>query len=174
MGIVMLLNQLYMRFDDIILKYDVYKVATIGDAYIVVSGLLERNGDRHAGEIASMALEIIDFIKDFEIPHLPGSFLKIRVGLHSGSCDAGITGIKMPRYLLFGETVNTGARIETAGEPVRVHMGDTTTKLLEGDVRFVVEPRADKIDIPGHGLVQTSWLIRNIENTTDNCISASG
>ena len=174
MGIVMLLNQLYMLFDDIILKYDVYKVATIGDAYIVVSGLPERNGDRHAGEIASMALEMIDSIKDFEIPHVPGSFLKMRVGLHTGPCVAAITGIKMPRYLLFGETVNTGARIEAAGEPMRVHMSDTTTQLLERDGRFVVEPRALKVDIPGHGLVQTSWLIGNVENTSRDSISVSG
>ena len=174
MGIVMLLNRLYNQFDNLILKYDVYKVATIGDAYIVVSGLPQRNDDRHAGEIASMALEMIDSIKDFEIPHLPGSFLKMRIGLHTGPCVAAITGTKMPRYLLFGETVNTGARIEAAGEPMRVHMSDTTTQLLEGDGRFVVEPRAEEIDIPGHGLVQTSWLMGFIENAADISISASG
>ena len=174
MGIVILLNQLYILFDNILLKYDVYKVATIGDAYIVVSGLPERNGDRHAGEVASMALEMMDSIKDFEIPHLPGSNLKMRVGLHSGSCVAAITGLKMPRYLLFGETVNTGARIEAAGEPMRVHMSDTTTLLLEDDDRFVVEPRAEKVDIPGYGVMQTSWLIRNIDNAAANCISMSG
>ena len=171
MGIVTLLNQLYMQFDDIILKYDVYKVATIGDAYIVVSGLPERNGDRHAGEIASMALEMIDSIEDFEIPHVPGSFLKMRVGLHTGPCVAAITGLKMPRYLLFGETVNTGARIEAAGEPMRVHMSDTTTLLLQGDDRYVVEPRAEKVDIPGYGVIQTSWLIRDIDNVAVDSIS---
>ena len=165
MGIVMLLNQLYMLFDDILLKYDVYKVATIGDAYIVVSGLPERNGDRHAGEIASMALQMIDSIKDFEIPHLPGSFLKMRVGLHTGPCVAAITGLKMPRYLLFGETVNTGAQIEASGAPMRIHMSDTTTQLLEGDGRFVVEFRVDKVDIPGYGLIKSSWLIRNVDNS---------
>ena len=174
MGIVMLLNQLYMLFDNIIVKYDVYKVATIGDAYIVVSGLPERNGDRHAGEIASMALEMIDSIKDFEIPHMPGSFLKMRVGLHTGPCVAAITGLKMPRFLLFGETVNTGARIEAAGEPMRVHMSDTTTQLLEHDGRFVVDPRALKVDIPGHGLIQTSWLIGNVGNTSSDFFSVSG
>ena len=174
MGIVMLLNQLYILFDDIIVKYDVYKVATIGDAYIVVSGLPERNGDRHAGEIASMSLEIMNSMKDFEIPHLPGSFLKMRIGLHTGPCVAAITGLKMPRYLLFGETVNTGARVEAAGEPMRVHMSDTTTLLLEGDCRFVVEPREEKVDIPGHGLVQTSWLIKKIGHAAIDSTSISG
>ena len=174
MGIVLLLNQLYMLFDDIILKYDVYKVVTIGDAYIVVSGLPERNGDRHAGEIASMSLDMMDSIKDFEIPHLPGSFLKMRVGLHTGPCVAAITGLKMPRYLLFGETVNTGARIEAAGEPMRVHVSDTTTQLLEGDGRFVLEPCAQKVDIPGYGIIQTSWSMRNIDRETIDFVSVSG
>ena len=57
MEIISLLNRLYMFFDNVIVKYDVYKVATIGDAYIVVSGVPVKNGNRHAGEIASMALE---------------------------------------------------------------------------------------------------------------------
>ena len=162
LGIVTLLNQLYMEFDNSILKYDVYKITTIGDAYIVVSGLPERNGDRHAGEIASMALEVIDSIKDFEIPHMPGSFLKMRVGLHTGPCVAAITWLKMPRYLLFGETVNTGARIEALGEPMRVHVSDTSTLLLQGDDRFVVKMRAKKVDIPGYGVIQSSWLIKII------------
>ena len=168
MGIVMLLNNLYVQFDDILLKYDVYKVATIGDAYIVVSGLPERNGDRHVGEIASMALEMIDSIKDFEIPHMPGSFLKMRVGLHTGPCVAAVTGLKMPRYLLFGETVNTGARIEAAGESMRIHTSDTTSKLLEADGRFIVEPRPEKVDVPGYGLVQTSWLKSSTDVATRN------
>ena len=174
MSIVMLLNQLYLLFDDIILKYDVYKVATIEDAYIVVSDLPERNGNCHAGEITSMALQIIDSIKDFEIPHMPGSFLKLRVGLHTGPCVAAITGLQMPRYLLFGETVNTVARIEAAGEPMRVHVSDTTDLLLQDDHRFVVEPRAEKVNIPGYGVIQTSWLIRNMDNVGVDSISVSG
>ena len=162
MGIVSLLNRLYMLFDNVIDKYDVYKVATIGDAYIVVSGLPERNGDRHAGEIALLSLELIEAIEGFEIPHIPRTFLNMRVGLHSGPCVAAITGLKMPRYLLFGDTVNIGARIEALGEAMKVHVSDTTIKLLVGDRRFIVQLREDKMEIPGHGTMQTAWLIRNI------------
>ena len=162
MGIVSLLNRLYMLFDSAIDKYDAYKVATIGDAYIVVSGLPEKNGDRHAGEIALLSLELIDSIKGFEIPHIPGTFLNMRVGLHTGACVAAITGLKMPRYLLFGDTVNIGARIEALGEAMKVHVSDTTIKLLVGDRRFIVQLREDKMEIPGHGTMQTAWLIRNI------------
>ena len=161
MGIVTLLNRLYMLFDSAIDKYDAYKVATIGDAYIVVSGLPKRNGNRHAGEIALLSLELVDSIHNFEIPHIPGTFLNMRVGLHSGPCVAAITGLKMPRYLLFGDTVNIGARIEALGEAMRVHVSDTTTKLIAGDGRFIMQLREDKMEVPGHGTMQTAWLMRN-------------
>ena len=92
MGVVTLLNRLYMIFDDTMMKYDVYKIATIGDAYIVLFGLHERNEGLHACEITSMALEMIDSIKGFELPHMPRSFLNMRVGLHIGSCVAAVLG----------------------------------------------------------------------------------
>ena len=158
MEIVSLLNRLYMFFDNVIVKYDVYKVATIGDAYIVVSGVPVKNGNRHAREIASMALELIAGIEGFEIDHIPGSYLKMRVGLHSGPCVAAITGTKMPRYLLFGETVNTGTKIEALGESMKIHVSDTTSKLLEEENHFILVPRSEKVDVSGYGTIQTSWL----------------
>ena len=161
MGIVSLLNRLYMLFDNVIDKYDAYKVATIDDAYIVVSGLPKRNGNRHAGEIALLSLELVDSINNFEIPHIPGTFLNMRVGLHSGPYVAAVTGLEMPRYLLFGDTVNIGARIEALGEAMKIHVSDTTTKLITRDGRFIIQLRKDKMEIPGHGTMQTAWLIGN-------------
>ncbi len=71
-------------FDETIDKFDVYKVETIGDAYMVVSGLPERNGRQHASQVALMSLELLKLVQSFEAPHDPAEELSLRIGLHSG------------------------------------------------------------------------------------------
>ncbi|RCN25621.1 putative phage head-tail adaptor [Ancylostoma caninum] len=82
--VVNLLNDLYTNFDSIIDMHDVYKVETIGDAYLCVSGLPKRNGKEHIKEICSMSLAFMDSLKSFRIPHLPNEKLNLRIGIHSG------------------------------------------------------------------------------------------
>uniref|UniRef100_A0AAQ5XSZ1 Guanylyl cyclase C n=1 Tax=Amphiprion ocellaris TaxID=80972 RepID=A0AAQ5XSZ1_AMPOC len=80
MEVVDMLNDIYRNFDSILDNHDVYKVETIGDAYMVASGLPKRNGNRHAVDIAHMALDILAFVGTFELQHLPGIPLWIRIG----------------------------------------------------------------------------------------------
>uniref|UniRef100_A0A3P9BS81 Guanylate cyclase domain-containing protein n=1 Tax=Maylandia zebra TaxID=106582 RepID=A0A3P9BS81_9CICH len=113
--VVDLLNDLYTMFDAIIALHDVYKVETIGDAYMVASGVPNRNGNRHAAEVANMSLDILHSIGNFKIKHMPEIKVKIRIGLHSGPVVAGVVGLKMPRYCLFGDTVTTASLMESSG-----------------------------------------------------------
>ncbi len=85
---------------------------------MVVSGVPNENGNRHAEEIAKMALKVLAVTEAFKIPHRPKEKLKIRVGIHSGSVCAGVVGLKMPRYCLFGDTVNTASRMESTSEGI--------------------------------------------------------
>uniref|UniRef100_A0A8C9TWW0 Guanylate cyclase n=1 Tax=Scleropages formosus TaxID=113540 RepID=A0A8C9TWW0_SCLFO len=128
--VVDLLNDLYSLFDAIIGNHDVYKVETIGDAYMVASGLPVANGDRHAAEISNMALDILSAMGTFKMRHMPNMPVLIRIGIHSGPCVAGVVGLTMPRYCLFGDTVNTASRMEATGMPHRIHVSHSTVQLL--------------------------------------------
>ncbi|XP_057374739.2 guanylate cyclase 32E-like isoform X2 [Daphnia carinata] len=155
--VVGLLNELYTLFDSILENYDAYKVETIGDAYMVASGLPIRNRDYHAAEIASLALHLLSEIRNFRIRHRPGETLKLRIGIHSGPCVAGVVGLKMPRYCLFGDTVNTASRMESTGQALRIHISAATKELLDRLGGFVIEERG-LTSIRGKGEMMTYWL----------------
>ncbi|XP_075890888.1 guanylyl cyclase C [Nelusetta ayraudi] len=158
MEVVDMLNDIYKGFDGIVDHHDVYKVETIGDAYMVASGLPNRNGNRHAVDICRMALNILAFMGNFHLRHLPGIPVWIRIGVHSGSCAAGVVGIKMPRYCLFGDTVNTASRMESTGHPLRIHVSQPTVDILKRtNIQFEYEIRGETY-LKGKGTELTYWL----------------
>ncbi|KAK2833777.1 hypothetical protein Q5P01_017666 [Channa striata] len=158
MEVVDMLNDIYKNFDSILDHHDVYKVETIGDAYMVASGLPKRNGNRHAVDIAHMALDILSFVGTFELEHMPGIPLWIRIGVHSGPCAAGVVGKKMPRYCLFGDTVNTASRMESTGLPLRIHVSQSTINILQRtDCQFEYKKRGETY-LKGKGKEMTYWL----------------
>lgn len=113
--IVEFLNVVYNIIDECLSKFDVYKVETIGAVYMVVSGLPMANGNRHASEISKLALAMLGKTSDLDMEVTNGRRLLLRIGIHTGSCVAGIVGNKMPRYCLFGDTINTASRMQSNG-----------------------------------------------------------
>lgn len=156
--VVDLLNDLYTCFDAIIDHYDVYKVETIGDAYMCASGLPVRNGMNHARDIARMSLDLRDAICNFKIRHKPGQKLRIRIGVNSGPCVAGVVGIKMPKYCLFGETVNLASFLESSGEPLKVHISQGTKDILEKHFPAFNMVKRGEISFQNNGNITTYWL----------------
>ncbi|XP_059211599.1 retinal guanylyl cyclase 2-like [Centropristis striata] len=154
--VVDLLNDLYTMFDAIIATHDVYKVETIGDAYMVASGVPNRNGNRHAGEVANMSLDILHSIAAFKIKHMPEIKVKIRIGLHTGAVVAGVVGLTMPRYCLFGDTVTTASLMESSGLPYRIHISLSTVKVLTSLKQgYHIDTRKAQVK----GTVDTYWLM---------------
>ncbi|GIL49522.1 hypothetical protein Vafri_5851 [Volvox africanus] len=140
--VVRLLNEIYTQFDALCDKHEVYKVETIGDAFMCVAGCPIREDPVMAAvRMAGMAQDMIALVQRFKT--LVGDEemrVKIRIGLHSGPVVAGVIGQRMPRYCLFGDTVNTASRMETNSSPMCIHISAATASLLRMAGASVVLP----------------------------------
>ncbi|XP_076762844.1 guanylyl cyclase at 88E isoform X1 [Xylocopa sonorina] len=153
MEVVSMLNAMYSLFDTLTERNRVYKVETIGDAYMVVSGAPVKEND-HADRVCDMALDMVEAITDLK-DRSTGLHLQIRVGIHSGAVVAGIVGLKMPRYCLFGDSVNTASRMEATSQAMQIHISQSTRELLSPS--YKVKERGE-IEVKGKGTMKTYWL----------------
>lgn len=156
MEVVTMLNNMYTAFDQISEQHNVYKVETIGDAYMVVSGVPERS-KYHAEHVADLALDMISAMPTLVDPSASFPHLKIRIGVHTGMVVAGVVGLKMPRYCLFGDTVNTASRMESTGLAMKIHISETTFSCLQ-KANYSMKQRGS-IEIKGKGGMKTYWLV---------------
>lgn len=153
-----LLNSVFSEFDDLCDKYDAEKIKTIGDAYMVVAGVPVNCAD-HAGKLANMALDMQLAIARHNAAL--GQTLKIRVGIHSGPVIAGVIGKKKFAYDLWGDSVNTAARMESHGIPGEIQVSEATYQLLQPKYHFM---ERGMIDIKGKGPMKAYLLKGRVES----------
>ncbi|KAG2424441.1 hypothetical protein HXX76_014494 [Chlamydomonas incerta] len=158
--VVRMLDELYRGFDGLCEKHKLYKVETIGDAFMAVGGAPDQeDAAAAAARVARMALDMVELTRTTVLSG--GQVVRIRVGIHSGPIVAAVVGSKMPRYCLFGDTVNTASRMESHSAAMRVHVSGATAELLrqapEG-AGFGLESRGE-ILVKGKGKMSTYWLV---------------
>jgi len=127
-----LINELHVcfkAFDHIIDKYNIEKIKTIGDAYLVVSSLPVPEIN-HAEHVVKAAIEINHFMRD-RLEQLGDKTFHVRIGIHTGSVVAGIVGVKKFAYDIWGDTVNVAARMEQNSEPGKINISQTTYDIIK-------------------------------------------
>merc|ERR1719422_2897646 len=147
--VVQLLNNMYTLFDFLCDQNAVYKVETIGDAYLIVAGCPVKAAN-HALKICDMAFDMMDGIQILKVPG-SGDDIHMRIGVHSGPVVAGVVGLKMPRYCLFGINVGLTEKFEANSKPDRIHISETTIEHLSS--QYKLEERNEeglKMKLAGH------------------------
>jgi adenylate cyclase len=152
-AVVTMLNEIFSTFDQLTERHRLEKIKTIGDAYMVVGGLPERRSD-HLQAIAELALDMREAIE--RLPPRNGEHLQIRIGIDAGPVVAGVIGRNKFAYDVWGDAVNTAARMESSGVPGHIQVTQAVYAGLRE--RYVLEKRAT-LPIKGKGDMTTYFLV---------------
>ena len=150
--LVRLLNTVFSTFDSFVAELGLEKIKTVGDEYMVASGVPHPRSD-HATAIARLALRIREHAEKHTFD---GHKINLRIGISSGPVVAGIVGTHKFSYDLWGDVVNTASRMESEGVPGSIQITSATYELINKD--FVCEPRGP-IQIKGKGEMNTYFLL---------------
>jgi guanylate cyclase len=155
---VELLNEVFSFFDSLLDKYGVEKIRTIGDSYMVASGVPRGRND-HAQVLAHMALEMRDHVSSHTFRN--GHRVSFRIGINSGSMIAGVIGRRKFVYDVWGDAVNVASRMESHGLGGAVQITQATYELIRDE--FVCEPRGT-VNVKGKGDMDV-WLVLSAKET---------
>eukprot|EP00980_Cylindrotheca_fusiformis_P002014 scaffold444_cov109-Cylindrotheca_fusiformis.AAC.11 len=169
--VIDMMNQLYSVMDFLVGHFSLYKVETVGDAYMCCSGLPEPD-EYHAENVANFALAVVECAKLVKSP-IDGLPINVRIGIHTGSCTSGVVGTLTPHYCLFGDMVNTTSRHESTGMSGKIHCSNDLHGRLKHfskheSLQYNFKARG-LVDMKGKGENYTYWL----ESGTKDNLSAN-
>jgi class 3 adenylate cyclase len=159
--LVTVLNDVFSAFDGLVDRYDLEKVKTIGDAYMVVGGLTDGSAD-HTARVADMALALAAAVDRIEAAVRLG--IRFRIGIHCGPVIAGVIGTRKFIYDIWGDTVNLASRMESLGAPGRIQVTQAVKERLES--RFDLELRG-LIEVKGKGPTPAWYLVARAGTSGD-------
>jgi histidine kinase len=146
----------FRKFDEIITKHKLEKIKTIGDAYLCVEGIPE-TVDGSVDHVILAALDILNFMLELKESRLKEnkSFFELRIGIHTGPLVAGIVGMKKFAFDIWGDTVNTAARMEQSGEAGKINISESTYELIKD--KFLCDYRGE-IDAKNKGKLKMYFV----------------
>lgn len=151
--VVHLLENVFAPLDRLCVLHGVEKIKTSGDQYMVMSGQSDSGNGEELRKLAEFALEAIRAIEVMRYPD--GELVRIRIGMHTGPAIAGVIGQTKFAYDVWGDAVNTASRMESSGEPGRIHVTEEIHAKLQGEYLF---DERGTIEIKGMGLRKTYFL----------------
>lgn len=173
---MLLLHQVFSRYDSLCTQYGIYKVETIGDCWMGATGLLA-DDPLHASRIVAFGRDMLAAAASVDSPL--GGPVRIRVGVHSGRVMSGIIGSMRARYCLFGDTVNTASRMESTGVPGRVQVGMKAALCIKNGrpmlmalwrAKETLLPNTGLTDVHGFHSILCSSTIHTAATQPDRCL----
>jgi adenylate cyclase len=155
---VNMLNLLFGKFDELAERHHVEKIKTIGDCYMVVAGVPNRD-PLHCQHIAAFAIDAQNCIEAFS--RESQYKVQLRMGIHTGTVAAGVVGKKRFSYDLWGDVVNVASRFETSAEPNKIHVSEAVKFRLSDDFLFL---DGGEVKLKGKGIMRSFYLLGKKEN----------
>jgi class 3 adenylate cyclase len=156
-----MLEPLFDRLDRAAERLGVYRVETIGDAYICATNMAEDQAGCHAALLARFALAAVGAAGETLVDEADPSRgpVRLRVGLHSGPCMACVVGRRSPKYTLLGDTVNTASRMESTSAPGRIQCSARTAEAIRAQDPAIRLERRGVVEVKGKGSMETFWVL---------------
>jgi len=159
------LHEFFSGIDDIITKYKIEKIKTIGDSYLCASGLDESENNKSTINMINASNEILNFLKELNLIKKKDKrpYFLVRIGIHSGAVTAGVVGKSKYAYDIWGDTVNTASRMESSGTPGKINISGNTFQIIKDD--FECEYRG-KIKAKNKGEIDMYYINSSQKSTT--------